>query len=272
YLIFITDLVSFGGSDIKTPRFFGTIAAFPAVHLILTWIRSEYQLRPFDLIVLAGQAVILAFVIQIRWPVLWLLFAIYGYWMIRVLLPRKFNIGGLCQWRLAQSLPVAAIYAAVVSGGIVMVASTAHPVYSLDGDLVHHPMWPNLIEALEANPDWDVKYLSTVNGIKSDEMPREIARQEIAKLSPEQRPDNMARGGYPRRTAVSNFARARFVNLVKTDPWFVLHTFLIDQPKRIFTMASGFYLNLIHVMSPVRLVSIVVALCILVWIAAVDPQ
>ncbi len=282
YLLVTSDLVNFtrelaphrgeAGSDVKDPRFFGTIAAFPALHLLLTWLRRDHQLAPFDVIVLFGQAVVLAFVIQIRWPVLWLLFALYAYWIVRLASFPKLSLRELCHWRQAQSLPVAAVYALVISGGVVLVNITAHPIYRLDGDLLHHPLWQNAIESLEANPDWDLRYLSTVNGIRSDEMPREIARQEIAKLPPDQRSQYLTRGGWPSPAAASYFARARFFQILWTDPLFVLHTFLVDQPKMILSMLSQFYLDLVRSVSLLQGFGVFATVGMIVWIGAADPQ
>src|SRR5262249_15212463 len=98
YLLVVSDIVNFTrtipgyrgepGSDIKDPRFFGTIAAFPALHLLLTWMRREQGPLALGPICLIGQAAVFAFVIQIRWPVIWLLFALYGYCFIRLLSSR----------------------------------------------------------------------------------------------------------------------------------------------------------------------------------------
>src|SRR5712691_5817366 len=58
YLLVVSDIVNFTralptysgqpGSDIKDPRFFGTIAAFPALHLLLTWMRRKPAAFAFD--------------------------------------------------------------------------------------------------------------------------------------------------------------------------------------------------------------------------------
>ena len=34
----------------------------------------------------------------------------------------------------------------------------AHPVYRIDGDLVHHPLWHNVMISLEMNPELKAAY------------------------------------------------------------------------------------------------------------------
>src|SRR5262249_9551120 len=150
YLLVVSDIVNFTrmipgylgepGSDIKDPRFFGTIAAFPALHLLLIWIRREQRPLALGPICLIGQAVVFAFVIQIRWPVIWLLIALYGYWFIRLLSSRRSPHQSPHSIRfLVPSL----LFAAIVGSGTIATTITAHPIYQLDGDLLHHPLWHN---------------------------------------------------------------------------------------------------------------------------------
>src|SRR5262245_35472845 len=48
-----------GGSDFKDPRFFGTLAAIPALHVLVSWRREDYRPLIRDYLVLAAQALIL---------------------------------------------------------------------------------------------------------------------------------------------------------------------------------------------------------------------
>jgi len=75
YVIVCADFVNFLGSsklfsgagiDLKDPRFLGTIAAIPLLHVIVMWTRPRYRLGPLDYVVIALQAAIFAFALQIR--------------------------------------------------------------------------------------------------------------------------------------------------------------------------------------------------------------
>src|SRR4029077_8856389 len=91
YAVVCADFVNFLGSsklfsgpgiDLKDPRFLGTIAAIPVLHLIVIWTRPSYRLDPLDYMVVAMQAAIFAFALQIRSPVVWAVLALSVFWMI----------------------------------------------------------------------------------------------------------------------------------------------------------------------------------------------
>ena len=71
YVVVCADIVNFLGSselfssapgiDVKDPRFLGTIAAIPLLHVIVMWTRPRYRLGLLDYFVVAMQAAIFAF-------------------------------------------------------------------------------------------------------------------------------------------------------------------------------------------------------------------
>jgi hypothetical protein len=285
YLLVISDLINFTraisrysgtpGGDIKDPRFFGTIGAIPALHLLVTWTRQNYYLNRLDYFALIGQGLVFTFVLHIRWPVIWLLVALLGFWLILLAShPRslKPKLHELRQWRAARSLGPVGVFILITIGGIVTTNIAAHPIYRIDGDVLHHPLWHHMMSSLQWNPEWSVKYLSTVNGVFGDAMPAEIAKQEIAKLPPDLQPQYVSRIGWPKNEAIAVFARQRFFEIFQTDPWFVFHTFLIDNPRRIILSAVSFYSELIQVLSPVNMIIAIVALIVIAWVAASDSE
>ena len=91
YAVVCADFVNFLGSsaffsgagiDLKDPRFLGTLAAIPLLHVIVMWTRPDYRLGPLDYIVVAMQAAIFAFALQIRSPVIWAVLAVSAFWLI----------------------------------------------------------------------------------------------------------------------------------------------------------------------------------------------
>ncbi|MFL5086090.1 MAG: hypothetical protein ACJ8FP_14845, partial [Xanthobacteraceae bacterium] len=62
-----------GSVEVKDPRFFGTIAAIPVLHLLVAWARPDAKLTSVDYALIGGQALIFTFALHMRWPLLWLL-------------------------------------------------------------------------------------------------------------------------------------------------------------------------------------------------------
>jgi hypothetical protein len=285
YFLVISDLINFtraisrysgtSGGDIKDPRFFGTIGAIPALHLLVTWTRQNYYLNRLDYFALIGQALVFTFALHIRWPVIWLSVALLGFWLV-LLASRPQSLRSklleLSQWRAARSLGPVGVFILITIGGIVATNIAAHPIYRIDGDVLHHPLWHHMMSSLQWSPKWSAKYLSTVNGVIGDAMPAEIAKQEIEKLPPDQRPQYVSRIGWPKNEAIAVFARQRFFEIFKTDPWFVFHTFLIDNPRYMISGAVSFYIELIQALSPVNMIIAIVALIVIAWVAASDPE
>ena len=81
------------GVDLKDPRFLGTLAAFPLLHIIVTSIRPPYRLAVRDYLVLGVQAVILAFALHIRFSVAWSLLALPLVWLCLAQSVRGFATG-----------------------------------------------------------------------------------------------------------------------------------------------------------------------------------
>jgi len=285
YLLVASDLVNFvrelpryvdqSGVDIKDPRFVGTIAAVPALHLIVAWIR-DIHMRKLDYVLLAGQACLLTLVLHIRWPLLWLIIALCGYWALLIPWRREtmaVNIRKFCNPRSSRSLFPIGMLVLVVSAGILATSIAAHPVYRLEGDLLHHPVWHNMMTSLEKSPEWDRKYLATVNAIRGDLMPTEIARQEIAKLPPDQRAQYLiGRINWPTNQAVNLFARKRFFEILRTDPWVVLEVFLLENPNQALVSATRFYFELVRVLSPLNVIAIIGVMIVSIWIVASDVE
>ena len=245
----------------------------PALHLVVAWTRRDHALAKLDYALILGQALIFAIALHVRWPLLWLVPALCGTWIVRRRRqPKRANPSEPCGWRSARSLLVCALFFLIVGGGIVAVNVTAHPVYRIDGDVVHHPFWHHMMASLQSNPAWANKYLATVNGVAGDAMPAEIAKQEIAKLPPGERSKYLMRIRYPSAEAIAHFARKRFLEILLTDPGFVLHTFLVVSTKHILKAVLDFYLALAQVLTPSRAAVAVIALSAIAWVAAGDPE
>jgi hypothetical protein len=252
YAVVCSDFVNFLGSsafnrgpgiDVKDPRFLGTLAAIPLLHVIVMWTRRPYRLGPLDYIVVAMQAAVFAFALQIRSPVIWAVLALSGFWlMIGVLaLRRGRSLRSFWDWRQSRSALTPIVVLAVLLSAQLLAAVTLHPVYRAQGDVPRHMFWQGLLSSLQLEPDWDKKYGASVNGATDDAMPAQVARIAIMKLPPEERQQYLNRDGATKRTALEKFSRLAFFDILRNDPKFVAHTFFIDKPERAWHSERQFF-------------------------------
>jgi hypothetical protein len=252
YAVACADFVNFLGSsaffdgagiDLKDPRFLGTLAAIPVLHLIVMWTRPRYRLGPLDYIVVALQAAIFAFALQIRSPVVWAVLALSAFWLIAGVLAlwRGRSLRSLCDWRQSRSAPMPIAVLAVLLSAQLLAAVTLHPLYRVQGDVPRHMFWQGLLSSLQLEPEWDKKYGASVNGATDDAVPAQVARIAIMKLPPEERQQYLNRDGATKRTALEKFSRIAFFDILWKDPKFVAHAFFIDKPARAWLSERQFF-------------------------------
>jgi hypothetical protein len=243
YLVVCADVVGFAGIDVKDPRFLGSLAAVPLLHLIAMWTRPSYRLGALDYMVVAGQAAIFAFALQLRSPAVWAVLALSALWLIggALALRHGHSLRSLCDWRRSRSVLMPIVVLAVLLSAQLLAAVTLHPVYRANGDVPRHTFWQGLLSSLQYNPDWVRKYGTTVNQRQDDSMPAEVASIAVMKLPPEERPQYLNRDGSIKRTALEKFSRLAFVDLLWSDPKFVLHTFFVDKPRAAWLSERRFF-------------------------------
>jgi len=253
YVAVCADIVNFLGSsklfsnapgiDLKDPRFLGTIAAIPLLHVIVMWTRPSYRLGPLDYVIVALQAAIFAFALQIRSPVVWVVLALSAFWLMigALALRRGRSLRSLCDWRQSRSALMPITVLAVVFSAQLLAAVSLHPLYRAQGDVPRHTFWQGLLSSLQLNPEWSVKYLPSVDNYTNDMMPEEVARVAIMKLPPEERQQYLRGDGWPRRTALEKFTRLAFFDFLRSDPKFVAHTFFIDKPAWAWKAERQFF-------------------------------
>jgi hypothetical protein len=252
YAVVCADFVNFLGSsafyrgpgiDLKDPRFLGTLAAIPLLHVIVVWTRPGYRLGPLDYIVVAMQAAIFAFALQIRSPVVWAVLALSAFWlMIGIFaLRRGHSLRSLCDWQQSRSALIPITVLAVLFSAQLLDAVTLHPVYRVQGDVPRHMFWQGLLSSLQLEPEWVKKYGASVNGATDDAMPAQVAHIAIMKLPPEERQQYLNRDGATKRTALEKFSQIAFFDILRNDPKFVAHTFFIDKPARAWRSEQQFF-------------------------------
>jgi hypothetical protein len=252
YVVVCADFVNFLGSstyyrgagiDVKDPRFLGTLAAIPLLHVIVMWTRPSYRLGPLDYGVVALQAAIFAFALQIRSPVVWAVLALLAFWLMiaALALRRGRSLRSLWDWRQSRSALIPVTVLAVLLSAQLLAAVILHPVYRAQGDVPRHMFWQGLLSSLQLEPEWDKKYGASVNGATDDAMPAQVARIAIMKLPPEQRQQYLNRDGSTKRTALEKFSRIAFFDILRNDPKFVAHAFFIDKPARAWLSERQFF-------------------------------
>src|SRR5579862_1455336 len=231
------------GIDLKDPRFLGTLAAIPLLHVIVMWTRPRYRLGPLDYVVVILQAAIFAFALQIRSPVVWAVLALSAFWLTiaALALRRGRSLRSLGDWRQSRSAFVLVAFLVVLFSGQILATVTLHPLYGVQGDVPRHMFWQGMLTSLQINPKWEAKYLASVDNYKGDMMPEEVARVAIMKLPPEERQQYLRSDGWPKRTALEKFTRLAFFDFLWNDPKFVAHTFFIDKPARAWLSEKQFF-------------------------------
>ena len=207
------------------------------------WTRPRYRLGPLDYVVVALQAAIFAFALQIRSPVVWAVLALSALWLIAgaLALRRGRSLRSLCDWRQSRSAPMPIAVLAVLFSAQLWTAVTLHPLYRAQGDVPRHMFWQGLLSSLEVNPEWSAKYGPSVNNDTGDMMPEEVARIAIMKLPAEERQQYLAPDGWPKWTALEKFTRIVFFDFLRNDPKFVAHAFFIDKPAQAWRCEEQFF-------------------------------
>jgi hypothetical protein len=278
YLVVCSSLLNFAipggvvaspGVDLKDPRFLGTLAALPLLHIIVTWIRPPYRLAVREYLVLGAQAVILAFAWHIRSSVVWSLLALPLLWLFFGQSRQRTRDGArLSQWRLSRSRFVLAAVCLIPCIAQAAVSWSYHPFYEADGDLGRHTFWDGVLQSLEYNPAWRAKYGAVVNGATGDELPLTAARLAIARLPADQQQPYLNPDGNPTRIAYEEASKTLFLDVLRHDPGFVLETFLRIKPLLVLRSELIMYRSLFVGLSGWHLGLPLVALVLLGWLAA----
>jgi len=271
YALVGSDLIHPDRLDLKDPRFLSTLAGIPLLHLVLYLTRArEFVVR--DYLGLLGQSVIFAFVVHVRSSAQWGLLALIVLWLLLVLNALWWNRiarRDILSLRTRYSVVIPGCMLAVFLSGFLLVKAAAHPLYRLEGDVLHHTLWHGLYYALQNHPEWESKY---GNGASGDAMPVLAAKLAIQKLPAEERQQYLTRFGWPTRIALEKFSRLLFVDLLRHDPRFVADTFFIFKPFYLFATAKQFYASVFRNTPRWRAIILIAALAALGTIAAGDRR
>jgi hypothetical protein len=269
YVLFSSPLVSFDQLDIKDPRFLSTLAAVPALHLLVGWVDRGSKLDAFGLATIVGQCALIAIAIHMRGSTLWVVIALLATWAFIAAvawLRRRVMLVDLFGLRSTLSVFVPAALITSVLAIIVVTKTAAHPLYKAHGEILSHTFWHGVFYALQTHPDWDRKYGNGIGGPGGDAMPLWAARAAIRNLPEDQQAQYLGPNGWPTRMATEEFSRALLFDLARNDPAFVMQTFLVVRPPWIANEVKGFYRLLWAQASP-RDISLVIGALLLIAVA-----
>jgi hypothetical protein len=213
---------------IADPRFLSVLAIIPGMHLACLIIsKSRPTLINIGLAVL--QSVILIFAFWIRSTAIWVLAALSLLAIavaLREILQRRFNWRALWCWGIF--LGVWALQA--FWGSIAL-----HPVYRDKGDISHHVLWHSLFYQLQFHPRWEEQYASQYDHAVYDELPWVAAKKYLLRNPPPD-PQRVYLTGV---AASETYTRKAFIEFFSKDPAFVLETYLIYSPAKIFRVLGA---------------------------------
>lgn len=259
------------GIDIKDPRFLGTMAAIPLLHIILTWLQPDHQMTIADYVVLALQTAILAFAVHLRFAVVWTIFIPLLLWALSTTATIWRGRGStlrLGDWRSPRSVLVLMTTCAVVGAANLAASYSYHPFYASERDVPRHTFWDGVLQSLEYNPDWQTRYSASMNGAAGDQIPLTAARLAIAMLPADQQRQYLQPDGNPTRVAYETFSKAAFLEILSRDPGFVLKTFLVIKPLLILRSEATMYRSLFTGLGGWHALVGSLALVILGWVTA----
>src|SRR5262249_35448410 len=136
------------------------------------------------------------------------------------------------------------------------------------GDLLHHPVWPNLFSSLQLHPSWPARYGETTDGEYGDASQIAVAKQEIAKLPPDQRAKYFYSQlpGFPNPQAVGDFTRKRFLEIFMSDPRMVVETFFILKPAALWSEIRSYHSSHWIILTPFFVAICIASLAAAAWL------
>jgi hypothetical protein len=216
-------------SAIADPRFLSVLAVIPCLHLAcLLLTRSPATGVEIALALL--QSIVLVFAVWIRATAIW---TIMGLSMLALgiaaigVLKRCFQLHYL--WSLGVLLSAWLVHA-------VWTSISLHPVYREKGEISHHVLWQAIFYQLQFHPQWRERYGAEYDNAVLDELPLVAARKYLARHPHEDLDDVYLTSDrkYLKVAQAETYVRKAFFEFLASDPKFVLETYFIHIPIKLF--------------------------------------
>jgi len=234
-LLFASSLFDWSNlGTIADPRFLSVLAIIPGMHLACLII-SKSRPTPINISSAVVQSIILIFAFWIRSTAIWVLTALsllaiaVALWEI---LQRRFRWRVLWCWGILVGVWALQAFLSAVA---------LHPVYKDKGEIAHHVVWHSLFYQLQFHPHWEEKYASQYDHAIYDELPQVAARKYLLRNPPPdpQRVYLTEDHQYLQVVAAETYIRKAFFEFFSNDPAFVLETYLIYTPAKIFRLLGA---------------------------------
>jgi hypothetical protein len=215
--------------SVADPRFLSVLAIIPGMHLgYLIVSRARPTTAHVALAIL--QSIILIFALWIRATAIWVIVAV-SLLAIAVttqdLLNRRFNLRQV--WGFGVLLSVWFVHA-------IWTSMALHPIYKEKREISHHVVWHAIFYQLQFHPNWKQRYAAEYDNMEFDELPLAAAKKYLMRHPP-RAPEEvyLTEDRKHLKVAASEaYIRAAFVEFMEKDPKFVLETYFIYSPIRIF--------------------------------------
>jgi hypothetical protein len=216
-------------STIADPRFLSVLSVIPCVHLACLLV-TRSPATPVEIALALLQSIILVFAVWIRATAIWAIMALS---MLALgvaateLLKRRPVLPHM--WSFGVLLAVWLVHA-------VWTSIALHPVYREKGEISHHVIWHGIFYQLQFNPQWREKYGAEYDNAVLDELPSVAARKYLTRHPPAD-PDEVyltKDRKYLKVAAAETYVRKAFFEFFARDPKFVLETYLIQIPIKLF--------------------------------------
>jgi hypothetical protein len=221
--------------SVTNPRFLSAIAIIPGLHIAFSMM-SNTRIDLSRAILIAFQACIVVFAISIRAVAIWVPFglAILGtvLWLTRRS-PRPL-------WPLGILLAIWVVHA-------VYVTQVLNPIYARMGGTGSHTLWHSIYFSLQWHPDWSTKYGESHRHATADNQPWAGAENYVAR-HPIQKGDVPLYfdDGYPNYAGMEKYVRAAFFEFARSDPKFVIETFLIYKPRWLYLITKEHFVDALN--------------------------
>lgn len=252
FMVLVYSIISLDGfgdpfqwDTVFNPRFMTTLATLPFFHIVISMIRHT-PMHWFGLVVLLGQAIVLAFAIHVRTTTAWTVIAVFALVAISLFIVRwrsEAGFQGRSGWSGSPLLP-AGLVVGVIATSLLYVKAAGHPSIEAKGFSTRHSIWTSVNYGLQNHPDWAEKYGSkygnptgdgVTNAIFYDYLERHPLPEGTALLS--------ERGVNPQLW--DNYLRRAFFEFLRRDPGYVAELYLIHNPRAVFTTIDWFISHLV---------------------------
>jgi hypothetical protein len=232
----IFDFTPYTFGTVTNPRFLSAIATIPGLHIAFSMM-SNTRIDLHRAILVAFQASIVVFAISIRAVAIWVPFGL--------------TILGTALWlsrRSPWSLWPLGILLGIWVVHAVYITQILNPIYTQMGGTGSHTLWHSIYYSLQVHPDWKTKYGESHRHATGDNQPWAGAELYLTRHPIQKKGDIPLYfdDGYPNYSGMEKYVRAAFCEFARSDPMFVVETFLIYKPRELLLATGKYFIDALY--------------------------